>query len=320
MHLLCSANHNCRFVPGLITIEVVTLLFPLHQIYKHFQSARNYRKCPAEISGPTNAPFTAISNTSTARTTSSSRGKLYTMKELERCLANENDRRALQDFACKREFTGENVMFLTQVHDFRSHWYPLYNRGSNKSPAAKRRMFEVAVVIFAHLVCTDTASVYINIEGRIYKPLNAVLGDAARAHVSATRDSGSTVSPFGEDIMDAADTDEFGSSIGMSVVSQVHTDGCSRTSSTSKSMTAETISPVTSYSSREGLITPIEPFHHLVESTDNSVIDNFEIPHGFDHEIFNDAYESVKNMVYAQTWQRFNQDKEKGSLNSRTAI
>ena len=308
-----SADLHTRFVPGLVTMEIVTLVFPLIQIYNHLQPVRNYRTYTAESGESTNASYAAISEPTTARLTSSSSGKLYTMKDLERCLTNENDRKGLQDFACKREFTGENIMFLTQVHDFRSHWYSLYNGGSDMPPAAKRRMFGAAVIIFAHLVCTDTASVYINIEGRIYKALNAILGDAARAYVSATRGSGSIVSLFGENIVEAADTDEFVETISMTVLSSIRTDGVSLNSSTASSMTADSSTPLTALSSYGGLVTPIE-------TGDNTVIDNFNIARGFDHDIFSDAYKSVKNMVYAQTWQKFNREKDRATLNSSDAV
>ncbi|SLM40472.1 Regulator of G protein signalling superfamily [Lasallia pustulata] len=295
------------FVPGLIIMEVVTLVFPLLHIYKCYRQLPDYPMSAAELEGSTNASYTTLSETTTARATISSSGKLYNMKELERCLANEDDRKSLQDFACKREFTGENIMFLAQVQDFRSHWVALYNGGPYIPPAAKRRMFEVAVTIFAHLVCTDTASVYINIEGRIYKALDASLGDAARAYMSATRGSGPIVSPFGETIFDTANPKGFSASISMNPISSIHLDGVSLNSSTGASMTAETITP-TSTSSRDALIAPLEPFSQLNGWSGNSVIDNFDIADGFDREIFSDAYESVKNLVYAQTWQRFNQE------------
>ena len=301
-------------------MEVVTLVFPLLHIYKFYQQLPDYPMSTAELEGSTNVSYTALFETTNTRATISSSGKLYNMKELERCLANENDRKSLQDFACKREFTGENIMFLTRVHDFHGHWVVLYNGSPYIPAAAMRRMFVVAVTIFAHLVCTDTASVYINIEGRIYKALDAILGDAARAYMSATRGSGPILSPFGETIFDTANTNEFSASISMTSNSSVHLDGVSLNSSTGGSMTAQTITPVSTHSSGDALVAPLEPFSHLNDWAGNSVIDNFDIADGFDQEIFNDAYESVKNLVYAQTWRRFNQEKFKGALDTSTAI
>lgn len=298
-----SADQDSRFVPGLITIEIVTLVFPLLQIYNSLQWVGRSPTSATQLSESTNASYTSISKPTSARTTNSSRGKLYTMKELEQCLTNENDRQCLQDFACTREFTGENIIFLTQVHDFHNHWYPLCNGDSDMSVAAKRRMFRAAVTIFAHLVCPDTASVYVNIEGRIYKALNAILGDAARAHMSAL-----TVSPFGETIENAANTDDFGS---MTALPLAPMDGVSLHSSTGRSFT-----PITTHSSREGLGTHPEASSHLAADD----FDVADIAEGFHLGVFDEAYESVKNMVYTQTWQRFNQEKEKRGLNTPTAV
>ncbi|KAI4133813.1 MAG: hypothetical protein LQ347_002050 [Umbilicaria vellea] len=255
--------------------------------------ARDHPKITAGLKESTSGSYDVISEPTIAKATNSSRGKLYTMEELERCLTNENERNCLQDFACNREFTGENIMFLTQVHDFQSHWYPFCNSDSELSLAAKRRMFEAALTIFAHLVCPDTASVYINIEGRIYKALNAILGDAARAHVST------------------ANTNEFGTSISMTSLHPNNIDGISLNSG--KSMAIEIITPITSDTSREELIASPKSLSHVV-------VDDLDIAEGFGLGIFNEAYESVKNMVYAQTWQRFNQEKDKVRRSSSNSV
>lgn len=268
-------------MPGLITVEIITLLFPLLQIYNPRRWARNYSTLDNK-SGKDASTYAEISKSTSPKAAKPS-GRLYTVVDLERCLTHEDERIYLQNFACRREFTGENIMFLTQVHDFQASWDSLCNSDSDLSLAAQRRMFEAAVTIFARLVCTDTASVYINIEGRIYKALNATLGDAARAHVSK------------------ATTDEFGT-ISMNKLQPTQIDGMSLNSG--KSMTAASIKPIDSHWGPEGPVAPAEPMSHLL-------VHDFEIAEGFGLEIFNEAYASVKNMVYTQTWQRYNQEKEK---------
>ena len=136
------------------------MVFPLIQVRKRQQFRRDN---PASVEE---------SEKSRAVLATGSSGTLFPMRHLERCLANQDELKELQDFASHREFAGENIKFLSQVLEFKVFWSRMVTMG-HYSPILQRAMFRPAVAIFHNLVCTDTASISINIEGRIYNALNA---------------------------------------------------------------------------------------------------------------------------------------------------
>ncbi|MCJ1300953.1 hypothetical protein MMC08_003752 [Hypocenomyce scalaris] len=180
-------------------------------------------------------------------------------------------------------------------------------------------MFRPAVAIFHNLVCTDTASISINIEGRIYNALNAVLGDAARAVAAADPRSGSTSGQIGEVIVDPASTNHFGENIDMDTLIPNTPDTDSLKCGSGKSVVGDSITPaitlVTTRASRERRV---EIYSSLPRATIHPIVDTYHVADAFNENTFDDAYESVKNMVYTYTWQRFNQRKmsQIGSNNS----
>ena len=137
-----------------------------------------------------------------------------------------------------------------------------------------------------------------------------VLGDAARAVVAANSRSGFTSGQFGEVIVDPASTNHFGENIDMDTLIPNTPDIGSLKCGSGKSMVDDSITPVitpvTTHASRER---HVKIYPSLPHETIHPIVDTYHVADAFNENIFDDAYESVKKMVYTQTWQRFNQRK-----------
>lgn len=109
--------------------------------------------------------------------------EVYSRNALERCL--EDDSSALLRFAAAKEFSGENIIFLNYVRDWKAAWVeisetkPAYDW--NRDPLHHRlHFFKVAVEIYAACVDLKIAQFPINIESRIYSNLAGIFGEAVQ--------------------------------------------------------------------------------------------------------------------------------------------
>lgn len=114
----------------------------------------------------------AKSTTSTATTTTDSRDSTLTMGALEHMLRT--NPRPLLEFAALRDFSGENVSFLSHVGDWKRGW-----RHSNPDPMWARDHFMRAVRIYSHFVSMEYSDFPVNLSSRTAKVLHDVLGGAA---------------------------------------------------------------------------------------------------------------------------------------------
>lgn len=94
---------------------------------------------------------------------------MYNMQSLEKALAT--NPRDLLHFAATKEFTGENIIFLTQVRDWKESWAVAGGEIGVMTMDTKRKLYNNAAAIFFNTVCLQTAQFPINIEGKIYSVL-----------------------------------------------------------------------------------------------------------------------------------------------------
>lgn len=131
---------------------------------------------------------------------------IYTMTALNRTLAYNPE--PLRLFSALRDFSGENIAFLTAVASWTALWPsdpsmepPPASRGHDLTGQLSRRdLFKRAVCIYARTVSQSHADVPINIAARHRERLDAIFGRAARVLYGEGYDvSGSlAVTPFGE--------------------------------------------------------------------------------------------------------------------------
>ncbi|KAH0550888.1 hypothetical protein GP486_007749 [Trichoglossum hirsutum] len=129
---------------------------------------------------------------STSHTSSTTRKKpdMYSMQALEKCLAT--DPTELLRFAAMKEFTGENIVFLTQVRDWKAGWLRLAKKG-NLTTEARSQLFSEGADIFAQTVSLQTSPFPVNLESKAYFDLEAMFGK--RVGTSSSNDT-DIITPF----------------------------------------------------------------------------------------------------------------------------
>lgn len=306
-----------RFLPGLMTIEIVTLGFPIYTIFRNNRAAREINNALADFDqkqlqshdeGNTLGDSQNSLKTKGSTRGSSRKGKMYPMESLDACLRGDHD--GLQIYASCMELNGENIIFLTKVITFAQQCQKSFHE-TCKSPSDFRRarsaMFRVALSIFVSLVHSETASYPINIESNIYSHLNAIFGPAtaliasvksSRSPSIATPISSSKITPW-----DDADTGH----------EDVHAPAGYFANSSSYPLRAMS-------SSRSSVGNRNESSEHIVQVREDDdvrgdngggagadVLEGVKVPAEFDERVFDAAFRSVRFMVWSETWQRYMQ-------------
>ena len=276
---------HARFIPGLMTMELVTLIFPIVQIFRHKQAVRETQAILAEFDVKKLHSEQSSTGSLATRSTGSKRGRMFSMESLDECLTTNCD--GLQVYASCMELNGENIIFLTKVMSFQRKWAMDFSKISNPSRACMG-MFRAALSIYITLVHSDTASYPINIESHIYSTLESVFGTATKL-VASRRNSELPLSPISSVTpWDEPQQDPFES--------------------------AMPESPGGTYPMRNmSLSTP--PARRSIDNDsrarivrlddDPDSLAGFLIPAVFDDHVFDAAFKSIRYMVWSETWQRY---------------
>ncbi|KAE8153172.1 hypothetical protein BDV25DRAFT_149815 [Aspergillus avenaceus] len=169
------------FAPGIIAMEGVTIFFPCYEL---IVSRRQRYRILGEIRAwneKKGSDSELDSGMSTSQAGSSRINELYTIKALERCLLE--DSQTLLHFAAVKEFSGENIIFLNYVRDWKSAWARIKAANPEydwtRDPQYHRlHFFKIAVEVYSACVNLKTAQFPINVESRIYSDLTTMFGDA----------------------------------------------------------------------------------------------------------------------------------------------
>ncbi|KAI9697401.1 MAG: hypothetical protein M1836_004679 [Candelina mexicana] len=189
------------FAPGLMVMEFVTLYFPLMEAFqnKGFQQStlaaiEDWERKRTNIGGVDSleSESTARNSTVADSTLSKKKNDMYSMQALEKAL--ELNAAELLKFAAMKEFTGENIVFLTQVRDFKSSWDRSIKKGTLDSDM-KRHLYNIAYDIFAKNVSLQTSQFPVNIEGKIYFALETMF-----PQVPGSPKSENIATPFNDDV------------------------------------------------------------------------------------------------------------------------
>lgn len=208
---------------------------------------------------------------------------MYTMAALEKALAvNANP---LLHFAATREFTGENIVFLMQVRDWRAAWNRAVRDFGTVTGQVKYRLFNIGVEIFATSVYTKTAEFPVNVEGKIRSSLEAVFGLAV---VGIKHVDENVVDPFNHHPLTSIVLEP-----PRALPSKFDYDA---------SESRLDHSAYTASDSQENFITPAKADLGVIPEVPETAAD---IPAGFDEHVFDEAEASVKYMVVTNTWPKF---------------
>lgn len=300
-----------------MTMQIVTLGFPIYQIVSHKRDAHDRIRALEEFDQKNLNPFKDDSATEGSasikpRSGHSKRsGKMFSMASLDKCLeARGNELDSLLTYACGMELNGENIMFLMRVQDFTKQCQQTFDCVSQSSPdfhRARKAMFRLALNIYISLVHAKTAHPYpINIESAIYHRLDSIFGPATI--VVATQESNRTSSLSSESDVtpwdDNAAPDYFNK--GFTPAGDEQTYHMQPMASPS-SLGMKNQSRHRSESS-ECIVKPALPCGETPGEDGHSKDDPFhrvQVPADFDEKVFDAAYKSIRYMVWTGTWQNY---------------
>ncbi|KAJ5501519.1 Regulator of G protein signaling superfamily [Penicillium expansum] len=275
-------NNTRRFAPGIMTMEAVTIFFPCYElIVSKRQRDRFLEKLQAWNEKKATSGEKLNSLSSRTPSEASRVPEVYSRGALEKCL--EEDSGALLQFAAAKEFSGENVIFLNYVRDWKAAWAnigesePEYDW--NCDPEYHRlHFFKIAVEIYAAYIDMNLAEYPINIESQIYSDLRELFGEAS--HI------------IGQSVLSIAGTRANGnlpeSYNGMPTYRK-------------KLSTVVTVEEDTHALCSDAHFHEGQSIMHVESRVPNSVI----IPANFTADAFEQAEKSIKNLVFTNTWPKF---------------
>ncbi|KAL9579425.1 MAG: hypothetical protein Q9212_005114 [Teloschistes hypoglaucus] len=306
-----------------MAMQICTLGFPIHQILKHRRAARETNRVLAEfdekrLGSSVDSDTVQGGSEKSVSLKSKQRGKMHSMESLDECLAGNRD--SLQIYASVVELNGENIIFLGKVHEFRQAWQKAFHSISllaDESRRARDEMFRHGLSIFVTLVHSGTASFPINIESPIYNHLVSIFGPAttlvAKSEGSSRASSlstTSTVTPWDEPQALSPVTspvtspaEEF-ASFPMRILMKRSQSNFSIGGHSSSDQAAS----VKEHDWRlegDGIL-----------KDEHDPLEGLPVPDNFNVKVFDAAYQSIRYMVWSETWQRYMARKQKGNHDS----
>ena len=285
--------NGCWYNPGICVMQGVALFFPLYEVHR---SKRNHIKTwPG--SEKTLQPSSDVDIESQIK------GSKHSLQAFEEALRNASSE--LLEYASTREFTGENIVFLNSVRDFKSNWRAsLADEDDNEGGANgeekttstnvdhRQKFFSIATDIFDRCVSLQTSQFPINIESHVYTELNAMFGRDVVA-------SSSVVAPF-------ADRWSVATIAALTRTSDKYTTndkpvrpGPIPTAGKKGISAFNNKNNINNTERRGGDLGGSTSSEFILSTRANSV------PHGFDINVFDKAERSVKYMVFTNTWARY---------------
>ncbi|KAK2764983.1 hypothetical protein FQN54_008682 [Arachnomyces sp. PD_36] len=260
------------FVPGVMMMEFVTICFPKYTPIK---------KQPSEWSSFGRNIENMSDNTN-------NKGK-YSIASLEEALAN--DISPLLHFATNKDFSGENIMFLNHIRNWKAAW-PEESSSSEipQNEELYRHLFNLGVEIYATFVNINTAQLAINIESPIQQELTNMFGQAAK--LIDLPGTPNVITPF-----DTPSTPVHGDSFSLNSVSRPSTSNTSEGGTAPTSTSEES----TTYNHDDILIRGLQNIITLKPR----VPSDLEIPNDFGPSVFDAAEHSIKMLVLRGTWPKY---------------
>ncbi|KAJ5087265.1 hypothetical protein N7456_010881 [Penicillium angulare] len=270
------------FTPGIVTMEAVTIFFPLYEV---LISRRRKAHMLEQIQVWNDKRASKIDEPDSRISTSQSEisghhvPEIYSRDAMEQCLLE--DPGTLLRFAAAKEFSGENIIFLNYVRDWKAWWAKIGESQLEYDWAQdpenhRQHMFKIAVEIHASCVNLETAQFPINIESQIYSNLMDLFGEASLMLVREAQGGNS----------------RYYSNI---------PDGYPMPTHRKKFSTVITVEE-----DKHALCYDAFPFEsHSIMHVESRLPDSVVVPGRFSSRVFDQAEKSVKNLVFTNTWPKF---------------
>lgn len=290
-------------------MQFATIFFPVFEVFEHRSSM--HKRVSSFSSSESTLRSSSIVPDKVGRTLSRnstselfdeinavSAGRLYSMLALERALIVNPT--PLLHYAAKKDFTAENIVFLTQVRDWRQAWNSAPRNPSTGlvTEDAQVRLFRMAVEIFATSVDDKTADFPINIDGHMRKTLSGIFSATVLNALSgfAGRNGSATTKPNSRPATTPPWAEQKNAGTVTTIVSASPTSSPGTTlhsMSSAKTAVSKTVSESKPY--------------RLEDRPDLSPLSKgrgIDIP-GFDEHVFDEAESSIKYLVLTNTWRKF---------------
>lgn len=287
---------NAYFVPpawfsvSIFFMEVITIGFPIFQVFKTnalrqetLDAIASWEKRQQlyDSSGSlvTDSAYSAKSDTFTTRTYKSGetsptgktsfdsqKSEMFTMVALENALRT-NPTPLLQ-FAALKDFSGENVSFLTHLAEWRRAWF------APKASTAehRRKQYVAAVRIYAQFVSLEFSEFPINISSREMKNLYQIFEGAANMLFrNRSVSSNDSATPFDNIPADSGSTTDLKSGISLDTLGRSNLRSVSR----------------------------------MAELGCEEALAGTPIPDEFVETVFDAAESEIKYLVLTNTWPKF---------------
>lgn len=275
------------FSVSIFLMEVITIGFPIVQVYRtktlqkdtlnaiaSWEKRHNIGNSDATIvetesySGKSGT-FSGTTNRSAPSTTNkhsldSQKSVMLTMAALENALRTNPD--PLLQFAALKDFSGENVSFLTHFADWKRGWF------STLSPTTEHRyhQFVSAVRMYATFVSLEFSEFPINISSREMKRLHHIFEPAATMLLQRRSISSSaSATPFDHLPPDSSSTTDLKSGINLDKLGRANLQAATR-----------------------------------MVGQDDALV-GCGIPDNFTAEVFDTAEAEIKYLVLTNTWPKF---------------
>ncbi|KAL8687343.1 MAG: hypothetical protein Q9218_006458 [Villophora microphyllina] len=285
-------NPAMWFLPGLVTLEMVSVCGPLVTLWTNRSVAKENKRALDEFDNkktkgilPPNGSLTTTSTKS-----HSSGGSRFNMQSLDECLNSHGPEfEAFHHFCATKALCGENVLFLEKTIKFKNEWARVFSVPDCSLEKAKMHMYRNAVDIYLKLVNQPTAAYPINVEGKIYSTLKSLFGAAANMiatrRPSTPRSVSHVATPWDEP------ADPFTAPGNDHPLRPILRRSIDKQSSTTE------------------LITEID-FSVALDDP----LSGITIPDGFGQNCFDGAMASVKHMVWQEPWQKFMRSKRNSAV------
>lgn len=206
-------------------IEIFTIFIPCWEVRKQqslcqetldsiarWESRQKSAHCAKSLTSESSSGMPSwMGRGKTSSISSSGNGSILTMDALEHTLAKNPE--PLQHFSALRDFSGENIAFLTRIREWRATYLVRVTnkRGSSldRDPSEKetavlaqeilsRECFESALRIYVDFISSNSAEFQVNLSSQDFKNLQAVFEPAARLIYGENRTPDSAT-PFDEE-------------------------------------------------------------------------------------------------------------------------
>lgn len=234
-------------------------------------------RSPGSFSSTTTLKAGAVTTVTGKPSFESQKSAMLTMTALEHALRTNTT--PLLEFAALKDFSGENVSFLTHVMDWRRRWFT-----PKASTALHRRKQFIAVThIYAQFISLEFSEFPINVSSRVYVALHQIFNDAAvLLHRSKRGSIASFISDSATPFDDANTSEPPESPVDYEYTprhSAVNLDTLGRAN--------------------------LRAASRMQEESQDDVLAEFEIPEVFSEMVLDTAEGEIKYLVLTNTWPKF---------------